>query len=105
MGKTIVEKILAKAAGKSEVSPGEYVQVTATNYVMVGTDLRGSLPDQFKSRGWNKLFDPNKIIFAPEHCGSYSRLTTDPSDTNREFHRINSEFARKMGVPDKNIRG
>ncbi len=29
MGKTIVEKILAKAVGKPEVSPGEYVEFSA----------------------------------------------------------------------------
>lgn len=103
MRKTIVEKILAKAAGKREVSPGEYVQVTATDYVMVGTDMAASLPARFKSHGWNKLFDPEKTVFAPEHCGSYTRLSVDPSGTNREFHRINSEFARQMGVPEKNI--
>ena len=27
MGKTITEKILAKAAGRKEVSPGEYIEV------------------------------------------------------------------------------
>jgi 3-isopropylmalate/(R)-2-methylmalate dehydratase large subunit len=103
MGKTIVEKILAKAAGKPEVSPGEYVQVTATNYVLVGTDMARILPARFKSYGWNKLFDPKKTIFAPDHCGSYTRLTVDLSATNRELHRINSEFARQMQVPEKNI--
>lgn len=106
MGKTIVEKILAKAAGKGEVSPGEYVQVTTTNYVMVGTDMAASLPPAFKARGWDKLFDPKKTIFAPEHCGSYTRLQVGPSGTvgtNREFHRINSEWAREMGVPEENI--
>ena len=28
MGKTITEKILAKASGKAEVSPGEYIHIT-----------------------------------------------------------------------------
>lgn len=108
MGKTIVEKILAKAAGKPEVSPGEYVQVTATRYVLVGTDVMAMLPDLFKRYGWNKLFDPEKTVFAPEHCGSYTRVSIGPSffgpyNSNRENHRINSEWARQMGVPEKNI--
>jgi len=43
LGKTIVEKILAKAVGKSEVSPGEYVQFSAARidhpFVISGTDM------------------------------------------------------------------
>ena len=50
MGKTIVEKILAKAVGKPEVSPGEYVQFNASRidhpFVVVGTDMAPRLVGQ-----------------------------------------------------------
>jgi homoaconitase/3-isopropylmalate dehydratase large subunit len=103
LGKTIVEKILAKAVGKSEVSPGEYVQFSAARidhpFVISGTDM-WEIFDGWKSRGW-KLFDPNKIVLAPDHLGSYTRVGS--AMTNRENHRINSEKARALGVPEKNI--
>ena len=42
LGKTIVEKILAKAAGKQEVSPGEYVEVRMNDYIRVSSDGGGT---------------------------------------------------------------
>ena len=99
MGKTIVEKILAKAVGKKEVSPNEYIQFTAARidhpFVIVGTDMAPRLVGQ------SRLFDPSKILFAPDHCGSYTRVGSP--NTNREDHRLNSEWARKLGVPEENI--
>jgi len=99
LGKTIVEKILARAVGKSEVSPGEYVQFSASRidhpFVIVGTDMGPRLV------GRSKPFDTNKIVFAPEHCGSYTRVGS--ATTNRESHRLNIEWARQMMVPEKNI--
>ena len=49
MGKTIVEKILAKASGKKEVSPGEYVEVKIDTFVQVSSD-GGGTPMQIPSR-------------------------------------------------------
>jgi 3-isopropylmalate/(R)-2-methylmalate dehydratase large subunit len=99
LGKTIVEKILAKAVGKSNVSPGEYVQFTASRidhpFVITGTDMGARFP------GRAKPFDPTKIVFAPDHCGSYTRVGS--TITNREANRVNSEWARQMKVPEENI--
>ena len=76
MGKTIVEKILAKAAEKSGVSPGEYVKVGNTvRFVLMGTDSTPKVGPAFKRLGWNKLWDPTKVMVAPDHCGAYTRLT------------------------------
>ena len=102
MGKTIVEKILAKAAGKSEVSPGEYVEVKPTaRFVLLGTDMGPRMPAAFKRMGWDKLWDPKKLILAPEHCGCYTRVGSE--FTNRQSHVTTVEWARKLGVPDENI--
>ena len=102
MGKTIIEKILAKAAGKSEVSPGEYVEVKPTaRFVLLGTDMGPRMPAAFKKMGWDKLWDPKKLILAPEHCGSYTRVGSE--FTNRQSHVTTVEWARKLGVPDENI--
>ena len=103
MGKTIIEKILAKAVGKSEVSPGEYVQFDAARidhpFVITGTDMAEHF-GKWKSQGW-EFFDVNKIIFAPEHCGSWTRVGS--VTTNRENHHRNVEWLKELGVPEKNI--
>jgi 3-isopropylmalate/(R)-2-methylmalate dehydratase large subunit len=102
VGKTIIEKILAKAAGKTEVSPGEYIKVgDAVKFVLMGTDSTPTIPPAFKRLGWNKLWDPSKVMIAPDHCGSYTRARDTIS--NRESHHVNSEWARQMGVPEENI--
>ena len=102
MGKTIVEKILAKAAEKDEVSPGDYVKVGKTvRFVLMGTDSTPKVGPAFKRLGWNKLWDPTKLMVAPDHCGAYTRVGS--ITTNREAHRMNSEWAKSMGVPEENI--
>ncbi len=102
MGKTIAEKILAKAAGKPEVSPGEYIQARNTSrYVFMTSDLGTGHIEAFKRLGWDKIWDPEKVLVAPEHAGGWWR----PIDkiSQRESHRRNSEWARKMGVPEENV--
>ncbi len=100
MGKTIVEKILAKGAGKPEVSPGDYVQVGATKFILFPSDRGTRVPTAFKRLGWDKLFDPTKVIVGPAVCGSWwiRRVKESP----REAHRANREWAKQMGVPDEN---
>lgn len=102
MGKTIVEKIMAKAAGRGEVSPGEYVKFGIKDtFILVGSDVGSITIDAFARLGWDKLWDPTKVMIAPDHHGSYSDQGAKIS--NRESHRLTSEWARKMGVPDENI--
>jgi 3-isopropylmalate/(R)-2-methylmalate dehydratase large subunit len=65
MEKTIVEKIMAKAVGKPEVSPGEYVKFGIKDtFIQVGSDIGALSPNEFKRLGWDKLFDPKKVIIA-----------------------------------------
>ena len=102
MGKTIVEKIMAKAAGLPEVSPGDYVKFGIKDtYFQIGSDIGALSPNDFKRLGWNKLFDPKKVMVAPEHCGSWSR--PQDSISNRESHRLTKEWALSLGVPKENI--
>jgi len=104
LGKTIVEKILAKASGKKEVSPGEYVEVHINTVVQVSSDGGGTpMPDTFKKFGWDKLWDPAKVMIVPDHCGSYTPIEYGATNNNRENHRRHIEWAKKMGIPGKNI--
>ena len=84
MGKTIVEKILAKAAGKQEVSPGEYVEVRINTYIQVSSDGGGTpMPDTFAKFGWDKLWDPTKVMIVPDHCGSYTPTSYGSTNNKR----------------------
>ena len=50
MGKTIVEKILAKAAGNPEISPDEYVKLANKyTFIQISTDrLYTAILDNFR---------------------------------------------------------
>ena len=73
MGKTIVEKIIARAIGRP-VTPGEYVKLGIKDtYIQVGSDIGALNANEYKRLGWDKLFDPKKVMIAPEHCGSWTR--------------------------------
>src|SRR5579871_5412090 len=69
MGMTIAEKILARAAGKATVAPGEYVDCRLDGIVamqgFVETHahvISAGLPD-----GLPRIWDPNKLIMMIEH--------------------------------------
>ena len=65
MGKTITEKILAKAGEKEEVSPGEYVFLTSPCPVP-GIGRGGP---SIESMG-AQFFDPNMAIMMDDHAGA-----------------------------------
>lgn len=97
MGKTITEKILAKAAGKEEVAPGEIVYGVSAPYVLLGIDLgAGRLPRFFKELGV-KPFDPKRIVLVADHCGD--------SRTRQMAEGIAAtvRWAKEVGVPMENI--
>ena len=61
MGKTITEKILAKAAGRGEVSPGDYIEVGSRCPTPMGNagSLRGGV--EFCAEWKVGVFDPKLI--------------------------------------------
>ena len=95
MGKTITEKILAKAGEKKEVSPGEYVFLTSPCPVPgIG---RGGPP--IESLG-AKFFDPNMAIVMDDHAGDGG--FKDMMDTEVERARM-AKRAKALGIPQSNI--
>src|SRR5579871_3023803 len=69
MGMTIAEKILARAAGKATVAPGEYVDCRLDGIVAMqgfvethAHAISAGLPD-----GLPRIWDPNKLIMMIEH--------------------------------------
>jgi 3-isopropylmalate/(R)-2-methylmalate dehydratase large subunit len=66
MGHTIVEKILARAGGRAEVSPGDIVEARVD--LALANDVTAPLAiDEFEKAGFTKVFDPTKIALVPDH--------------------------------------
>jgi 3-isopropylmalate/(R)-2-methylmalate dehydratase large subunit len=96
MGKTITEKILAKAGGKTEVSPGDYVFVTSPSPVP-GVGSRGG--PSIESLG-GRIFDPNLAIIMDDHCGGGG--FKEVMETEEHRARL-IKMARVLGIPNSNV--
>jgi 3-isopropylmalate/(R)-2-methylmalate dehydratase large subunit len=66
MSMTITEKILARASGRKQVSPGEIVEAKVD--VAMIHDLTGPLViHTFREMGVSKVWDPKKIVMVCDH--------------------------------------
>jgi 3-isopropylmalate/(R)-2-methylmalate dehydratase large subunit len=66
MGMTITEKILAKAAGKRTISPGDLVDAKI-DVVMCHDVTTPPAISMLVERGIDKVFDREKIVVTPDH--------------------------------------
>ncbi|NQV32129.1 MAG: 3-isopropylmalate dehydratase large subunit [Phycisphaeraceae bacterium] len=66
MGKTITEKIMARAAGKSSVSAGDLVDANI-DMIMCHDVTTPPAISMLKEQGIDKVFDPTKIAVTPDH--------------------------------------
>jgi len=89
----ITEKILAKASGKDEVSPGDTVDAN----IDVAMSHDGTSPPTIKvfEKLADKVWNPDKIVLVFDH--------NVPANTmgSAEFQQVVREFAKKQGI--KNI--
>ena len=66
MSMTITEKILAKAAGRDKVRPGELVDAKLD--IVLFIDVTGpAAVTMLKEKGIDKVFDTEKIVVTPDH--------------------------------------
>ncbi len=66
MAMTMTEKILARAAGKESVEPGELIMAKLD--FCFGNDVTAPVAiDEFEKAGFDKVFDPDKILLIPDH--------------------------------------
>ena len=105
MKKTIVEKILAKAdlSGRSEVSPGDYVEVKHGGLKLnLGCDLSFGRSAVWEELGWPELYDPKSMMLVAGHVGvsSCPPQTTTLTPDVIHSHR---EWAKRLGIPEENI--
>lgn len=95
MGKTITEKILAKAAGRKEVKPGDFLEnITSLNPVTAGG--MGDRLKQWKELGATSVFNPRQIILVDGHTGA---TASHGAQTSRA---ATLEWAKQMGIPREN---
>jgi 3-isopropylmalate/(R)-2-methylmalate dehydratase large subunit len=97
MGKTITEKILAKAASRKEVSPGEYIEVGSRCPTPMGNfgSLRGGL--EFCAE-WNVgVFNPKLIRIVDGHLGATASHNAAKSRMGAR------QWAATVGIPEENI--
>ena len=66
MGMTLTEKILARAAGRKKVVPGELVDAKI-DIVMCHDVTTPPAISMLEERGIDKVFDPEKIVVTPDH--------------------------------------
>ncbi len=91
MGMTIVEKILAKASGKKEVSPGDIVMAKIDRAMV--HDITGPLTVKvLEEYGINKVWDNEKIVILFDH-----QVPAD-SITAANNHILMRNFVKKHNI-------
>lgn len=88
----IVEKILSKASGEKEVTPGQIVDAKI-DYAMINEITGYLVAKYFKDVGAKKVWDKERVTIILDH--------TIPAPTAQaaEVHRIVRDFARDIGIP------
>ncbi|MHA1264631.1 MAG: 3-isopropylmalate dehydratase large subunit [Candidatus Helarchaeota archaeon] len=89
---TIAEKILARAAGKSEVTPGEYL-IAKIDLLMahIAAARIAMRFDAFPAKV-RKVFDPEKIVLLEDH------YAPAPAEFWADAQRMIRKFAWKQGI-------
>ncbi len=87
MGVTITEKILAKAAGKKKVAPGELVDAAIDIIMCVDVTTPPAI-SMLEEKGFDKVFDPEKIVVTPDHFQPAKDIKS------AELHKRLDEWAR-----------
>jgi len=90
---TITEKVLAHAAGKSQITPGEniWVQVDVLmTHDVCGPGTIGIFQKEFGKSA--KVYDPNKVVIIPDH---YIFTADEKAHRNIDILR---QFVREQGI-------
>lgn len=94
MGLTAIEKIITHNVKKEAVKAGDIVTV-AVDRVMIHDIFIPFVADKFAEMGFDKLWDPDKVVLIYDHLVPASQL-----DDVRHF-KIGDQFAAKYGM--KNV--
>jgi len=90
MGMTMAEKVLARAAGRGEVKPGEYV-TAKVDQVMVH-EAFAAVYRIMKEAGIERVWDSSKIAILFDHS------VPAPTVANAEAHKLIRQGVKKFGI-------
>ena len=91
MAMTMTEKILARAAGKQSVAPGELIMAKLD--FCFGNDVTAPVAiDEFEKAGFDRVFDPRKIALIPDH------FTPNKDIKSAGLIKQMREFSQKHGL-------
>ncbi|MFB0564143.1 MAG: 3-isopropylmalate dehydratase large subunit [Candidatus Aminicenantaceae bacterium] len=90
MGKTLIEKIIARAAGKSSVGRGEIV--FASPHRILSHDNSAAISKIFQQMDAKKVWDPERIFIALDHA------VPPPDERKALNHKIIRDFVREQGI-------
>ncbi len=90
MGQTIIEKILARAAGRSQVQKGEIV--FCTPHRILSHDNSAAISKIFKQIHAPAVWDPERIFIALDHA------VPPPDERKALNHKIIREFVQKHNI-------
>ena len=88
---TITEKILARAAGKGKVTPGELVEAKI-DVVMCHDVTTPPALSMLAEKGIDKVFDREKIVVTPDHFQPAKDIKS------AELHKRLDEWARRQKI-------
>ncbi|MHC4174059.1 MAG: 3-isopropylmalate dehydratase large subunit [Planctomycetota bacterium] len=91
MGMTITEKILAKAAGKGKVAPGELIDAKIDVVMCVDVTTPPAI-SMLAEKGIDKVFDPERIVVTPDHFQPAKDIKS------AELHKRLDEWARRHKI-------
>jgi 3-isopropylmalate/(R)-2-methylmalate dehydratase large subunit len=96
MGKTVTEKILAKASGRAEVSPGDFLEdISAQNPITSGG--MGNMMARWEELGAKDVFDPLQINVVDGHTGATASHGTQVARAGTKA------WVKAMGIPMENM--
>jgi 3-isopropylmalate/(R)-2-methylmalate dehydratase large subunit len=91
MAMTITEKILARAAGKKKVSPGELIDAKVDIVMCVDVTTPPAI-SMLVEKGIDKVFDREKIVVTPDHFQPAKDIKS------AELHKRLDEWARRHNI-------
>jgi 3-isopropylmalate/(R)-2-methylmalate dehydratase large subunit len=90
MGKTMIEKILARASGRKEVSVGEIV--FAKPHMVLSHDNSAAILKIFEKMGGTKVWDPERVFIALDH------EVPPPDSKKADNHKAIRNFVAEKGI-------
>jgi 3-isopropylmalate/(R)-2-methylmalate dehydratase large subunit len=92
MGRTVSQKVLARASGAREVSPGDFVE--ARPDLTIAHESARIAIGSFRGMGAGRVGDPGRVVLALDH-----RAPAECEET-AGVHRLIRDFAREQGISD-----